>query len=234
MADALVGDLSAEGPQPMMGRVSERPRVTVKGEASVRTRPDEARVQLEVFKVDRHSEDAHADVARRSQALDVLLDELEIPRERRTTTGVSVRPEHSWSGSRWERKGWRASNGLVVRLEDAAVVGRLVADAVDRAEATVGGPWWSVSRHTARTEACSEAARQARRKAGAYAQALELRLGEVLEIREPGTGLKDQPAPSAFAAPMVATPAAMTRSGEPTPPGSTSTPARSTCSARSR
>ena len=95
----------------------------------------------------------------------------EIPRERRTTTGVSVRPEHSWSGSRWERKGWRA---------------------------------------------------------------LELRLGEVLEIREPGTGLKDQPAPSAFAAPMVATPAAMTRSGEPTPRGSTSTPARSTCSARSR
>ena len=76
MADTLVGDLSAEGPQPMMGRVSERPRVTVKGEASVRTRPDEARVQLEVFKVDRHSEDAHADVVRRSQALDALLDEL--------------------------------------------------------------------------------------------------------------------------------------------------------------
>lgn len=202
--------------------MDQRPVVTVRGDASVRTRPDDARLQLEVFKVDRHADDAHADVARRSQALDALLDELEVPKERRTSTGVSVRPEHSWSGSRWERKGWRASNGIALRLEDAAMVGRLVADAVDRAEATVAGPWWSVSNgHVSRTEVCAEAARRARTKAEAYAQALGMRLGDVLEIREPGTGHGEEGGHRSFAMP-VAAPAAMfeaqTRGGPAPPP----------------
>lgn len=166
-------------------------------------------MQLEVFKVDRHADDAHADVARRSQALDALLDELEVPKERRRSTGVSVRPEHSWSGSRWERKGWRASNGIALRLQDPSIVGRLVGDAVDRAEATVSGPWWSVTpEHPARTEVCAEAARRARAKAEAYAVALGMRLGHVLEIREPGTGHGEDDGHRSFAVP-VAAPAAM-------------------------
>jgi hypothetical protein len=35
--------------------------VTVRGEASVRAVPDEARLELEVWKVERVPEDAHAD-----------------------------------------------------------------------------------------------------------------------------------------------------------------------------
>jgi hypothetical protein len=193
------------------------PTVTVLGTASVRVRPDQAQIQLEVAKVERHPDDAHQDVAARSQRLDALLEELGVPKEQRTTTGVSVAPEQTWSGSRWERKGWRASNRIVVRLEDASVAGRLIADAVDRAEATVGGPWWVVTpAHPKRMEACTQASLQARGKAEAYAAAVGLKLGPVTEIREPGTGLPDRLATPAFAA---SAPVAMaTRGGGEAPP----------------
>jgi len=188
----------------------------VLGEASIRVRPDQAQIQLEVFKVERRSEDAHRDVAVRSQRLEALLEELGVPKDRRTTAGVSVAPQQSWSGSRWERKGWRAANRIVVRLEDATVAGRLIAEAVDRAEATVGGPWWVVTpANPARMDACSQAALQARGKAEAYAAAVGLRLGPVTEIREPGTGHPDRPA-QAFAA--VAPAAMAARSGGEAPP----------------
>jgi uncharacterized protein len=190
MLCAMIEDARATGPT-----------VTVLGEASVRVRPDQAQIQLEVVKVERRSEDAHRDVAVRSERLEALLEELRVPKDKRTTTGVSVAPEQSWSGSRWERKGWRAANRIVDRLEDAAIAGRLIADAVDRAEATVGGPWWVVTpANPARMEACSQAALQARGKAQAYAAAVGLRLGAVTEIREPGTGRSDRSAVQTFAA----------------------------------
>jgi len=193
------------------------PTVTVLGTASVRVRPDQAQIQLEVSKVARHPDEAHEDVAARSGRLDELLEELGVPKEQRTTSGVSVAPERSWSGGRWERKGWRATNRIIVRLDDASVAGRLIADAVDRVEASVGGPWWVVTpAHPQRMEACTQAALQARGKAEAYAAAVGLRLGPVTEIREPGTGHPDRLATQAFAA---AAPVAMaSRAGEEAPP----------------
>ena len=194
------------------------PTVTVRSDASLRARPDEARIDLEVWKVERHSEDAHADVARRSQALDTLLDELAIPKEQRTTAGVSVRAENEWSGSRWQRKGWRASNRILVRLTDISIAGKLIGEAVDRAEATVAGPWWSVTpAHPARTEVCTRAAVQARSKAQAYAEALGTRLGALEEIREPGTGRHEPPDMFVQRA-MMPTPAAMTARADTPPP----------------
>jgi uncharacterized protein YggE len=199
------------------GASAAKPTVTVLGDASVRVRPDQAQIQLDVFKVERHSEDAHRDVADRSQRLEALLEELGVPKDRRTTTGVSVAPERSWSGSRWERKGWRAANRIAVRLEDLSVAGRLIAEAVDRAEATVGGPWWVVTpANPARMEACGQAALQARGKAEAYAAAVGLRLGAVVEIREPGTGHPDRSG-QAFVSPAPVATAAR-GSGEAPPP----------------
>lgn len=198
-------------------RVTE-PTVTVRGEATVRARPDQAQLSLEIFKVDRRPDDANADVARRSQGLDALFEELAIPKERRTTTGVSVRPEQGWTGNRWVRKGWRASNRVLVRLEDPSVLGRLVGEAVDRVEATVEGPWWTVTQHhPAWTETYSEAAEQARTKAAAYAAALGCTLGAITEIREPGTGHGGEPPIARVAySPVLA--ASASRAAEEAPP----------------
>ena len=58
------------------------------GTASVRVRPDQAQIQLEVSKVARHPDEAHEDVAARSERLDDLLDELGVPKEQREVFGL--------------------------------------------------------------------------------------------------------------------------------------------------
>jgi len=57
--------------------------------------------------------------------------------------------------------------------------------AVDRVQALVDGPWWSVDGdNPARLEACGEAARDARRKAEAFAEASGLTVGPIVSISE--------------------------------------------------
>jgi len=185
--------------------------VTVRGAATIRVAPDEGHLEMSLFKVDRRPEDAHADVAWRAGELEMLLDELGIAPADRTTTGVSVAPESEWTGSRWQRKGWRASMRTSLRLHDASVVGRLIAEAVDRVEAAVSGPWWVLTPdHPSRIEVCSAATQDARTRAEAYARGVGLGLGDVVEIREPGTGHRPGGGmdPFTIAAP-VATPMAM-------------------------
>lgn len=61
-------------------------------------------------------------------------------------------------------------------------------EAVERAGAQVQGPTWRVAPdNPARLEACGRAASDARAKAGAYAESLGMRLGDVQEIADPGT-----------------------------------------------
>ncbi|HWC31751.1 MAG TPA: SIMPL domain-containing protein, partial [Actinomycetota bacterium] len=81
------------------------------------------------------------------------------------------------------RKGFRASSSVTVRIDDVAIIGKLMSEATGRARAEVRGPWWGVKPdNAARAEACRLAATDARRKAEAYAAALGKRLGDVLEV----------------------------------------------------
>ncbi|MGH3082673.1 MAG: SIMPL domain-containing protein, partial [Gaiellaceae bacterium] len=80
------------------------------------------------------------------------------------------------------------------------VVGELIAGAVDRG-AQVSGPAWTIARENpVRVEACKEAALDARRRAGAYADALGVRVGALVSIRDPGTGIRPPPRPMRMAA----------------------------------
>jgi uncharacterized protein YggE len=142
------------------------PTVTVRGEAVVPGRPDEIVVALELSAIRETPEAAYDDVAGRSAELEALFGELEIAPAGRSTTGVS--------------------NRVSVRVADPALVSRLLREAVARAEAGVKGPGWRVAPdNPARIEACRGAAAVARLKAEAYADALGVRLGRVVEAREP-------------------------------------------------
>jgi uncharacterized protein YggE len=89
----------------------------------------------------------------------------------------------------------RAWNQVVVRVGDASVVGELIAGAVDRG-AQVSGPAWTIATNNpARVEACKEAALDARRRAQAYADALGVRVGALVAVRDPGTGNSAAAAP---------------------------------------
>ena len=121
----------------------------------------------------------------RSHELDSLLDELGIPKTKRSTSGISIRENREWVEERSVHRGYEALSSMIVRLDDPSIAGRLLEGAVERAQALVDGPWWSVDGdNPARLEACGEAARDARRKAEAYAEASGLRVGPIVSIRE--------------------------------------------------
>jgi uncharacterized protein YggE len=161
--------------------------ITVRGEGMARTAPDEATLELAVESLRPTPAEALADVAERGEALVTLCHEVGIGPERRVTSGATVAEHREHVDGSWQHRGYRATSTLVVRVEDAELVGRLLAGAVERAQARVAGPWWTIGRdNAARLEACREAARDARRKAEAYAEALGARLGAIVAVREPG------------------------------------------------
>jgi uncharacterized protein YggE len=175
-------------------------KVTTRGEAVVPGRPDEGVWSIEVDALADAADGALAEVTARSRDVEAVLDELEVPKEKRSTSGVSVREEFDYADGKQVRRGFRAQNLVTVRLADPSTAGRLIEEAVGRAKASVRGPsWWIAPDNPARLEACRAAAAEASRKAEAYAQALGLRLGPVLEVREPSAGPVPLPRPAARA-----------------------------------
>jgi hypothetical protein len=161
--------------------------VTVRGEASASGKPDEALVSVELSAVRAGPDEAYVDVAERSETLVHVLDELEVPVEDRTTTGVTLREERDWVNGAYVHRGYQAVNRLTLRLDAPETVARLLREAVTRTDARVDGPWWRLrSDNPARLEACRRAAEAARQKCEAYAGALGMRVGALISVAEPG------------------------------------------------
>ncbi len=171
--------------------------VTTRGEAVVAGSPDEGIWTIELAALAETPDAALADVGERSRALAALLDELDVPAEKRSTTGVTVREQFDHVDGKQVHRGFRAQDVVTIRLADPAVAGRLIQGAIETAKASVHGPlWWIAPDNPARIEACRRAAAEAKRKAEAYAESLGLRLGPVTEIREPDTSERPTPRPA--------------------------------------
>ena len=84
--------------------MTDQPTITVRGEGLVRADPDEVELQLEVHARDQTPEAAYAEAARRSQAIDALLNELGVRRDRRSTAGLTVREEVEYREGREESR----------------------------------------------------------------------------------------------------------------------------------
>jgi uncharacterized protein YggE len=162
--------------------------LSVRGEATVETEPDEVRMGILVTVLATTLEAALDEAARRTQELIEVFRGLDLPDGSWRTETVSVQDEQDHTDRGMVHRGYRASCRTVVRLDSPSLVGRLMREATVRSEARiVEGPWWIVAAgNPARLEACREAVRDARRKAEAYAEAMSLRLGPMLHAAEPG------------------------------------------------
>ena len=161
--------------------------VTVRGTGVASAQPDEVRMVLELAAQRAKPEDALGEVAKRSEALNEIFDGLGIPSARRTTSGASVSDvwEYDKQGNR-SHAGYRATNSVVIRLDDASLLGKLMNQATEKASARIMGPWWHIAPdNPSRAMACEQAASVARLKAEAYAASLGVRLGGVIRVREP-------------------------------------------------
>jgi uncharacterized protein YggE len=159
----------------------------VVGEAGLRTEPDEAFVWITLSAVHDSPGPALADVAKRSETLAALLDELEISRSDRSTTGVTVAEDFDHTSAGRRSLGHRAAASLSVRLTNTDLIGRLLARASDELDARIAGPTWRVSpTNPAWLAVATQAAENARAKAAAYAAGVDAQLGALLELSEPG------------------------------------------------
>lgn len=169
-----------------------QPTVTVIGEAAIRTEPDEGIVWITLSATEASPGLALADVAKRSDALAQMLNELEIVRQDRSTTGVTVREEFEHTNTGRRSLGHQATATMSVRVADTELIGRLVMRATDELDARIAGPSWRISMsNPAWLEAATQAASCAKAKAAAYAAGVDARLGALLALSEPehGTGM---------------------------------------------
>jgi uncharacterized protein len=165
------------------------PTVSVLGEARIRTEPDEAFVWITLSAVHESPGQALADVAKRSESLAALLNELEIAPEHRSTTGVTVAEEFDHTRAGRRSLGHRAQASMSLRLTDTQLIGRVVMRASDELDARIVGPSWRVSQtNPAWLEAASQAAANARARGAAYAAGVDARLGSLRALSEPEHG----------------------------------------------
>lgn len=164
------------------------PTIVVRGQAVVRTEPDEASLSIGLNAFAESPRAALEDIAARSQKLSTLLDELEVAEADRATTGVSVRegferPDHTG------RLGYRASVGVAVRLADADLVSRVISRTGEELHAAIEGPKWSVSADSpVHLQAAERAATNARSRAVVYATGIGAQPGRLISLEEPDAG----------------------------------------------
>jgi uncharacterized protein YggE len=162
------------------------PTVTVTGEAAIRTEPDEAIVWITLSATNASPGPALADVAKRSDSLARMLDELDIDRHDRSTTGVTIIEEFDHTKAGRRSIGHRASASMSVRIADTDTIGRLIMLATDELDARIAGPSWRISAtNPSWLEAATQAAVHAKAKAAAYAAGVDARLGALIALSEP-------------------------------------------------
>jgi hypothetical protein len=162
------------------------PTVSVVGEAAIRTQPDQAFLSITLSTLHESPGPALADVAKRSQSLAIILNELGIPPADRSTTGVTVAEEFDHTDEGRVSRGHRAVASMSVRLADTELIGKVLMRSSGELDARIAGPSWRVSQnHPALLEAASQAAANARAKATAYAAGVDARLGPLLKLSEP-------------------------------------------------
>lgn len=166
--------------------------VTVRGEAAVRTEPDEAILWVTLSALEPEPGAALSNVAARSSQLVVLFDELGVVAADRSTSGITVREEFDHTSDGRQSIGHRAAAATAIRLTDPTLIGQLVSRAAAELAAQVAGPLWQIaSDNPARLEAARQAAADAQRRAQAYAEGLGASLGALMEVSE----LEDPRAP---------------------------------------
>jgi uncharacterized protein YggE len=165
------------------------PTIQVRGHGTGRSEPDEAVMWITLTATADAPGEALSEVAARSNSLATVLDELQIDKADRTTSGMTVFEEFDHTQEGRKSLGHRAAIEVTLRLTDAELIGQLVSRVAAELDARIQGPRWRIAPdNPVRLEAAREAARDAERKARAYAEGVGAQLGRPLRMTEPEHG----------------------------------------------
>jgi len=161
--------------------------VLVRGEAEVRCLPDRAILRVGVDGEGAGQDLAFEAASKAAAAVDAALDRYADAIDRRITAGVMVQPKTRWKKGESVKTGWRATRTTVVEVTDIVKVGAVLAELPRAGASEITGPTWQVDRaNPAHDDVRRDAALDARRRAAAYAHALNLEIGALSWLSEPG------------------------------------------------
>lgn len=187
------------------------PALAVSGNAEVAAAPDRATVSLGAVVESKQAQDAQKQIGQIMQRVIKDIKAQGIPDEKIRTAGLSLNPVYSHPAPRAGQEpeapriaGYRAANTVRVQVDDLERVGGVIDAGIAAGANQLSGLTFELRddlKH--RQRALQLAAQEARSKAEAMAAALNLQLGEVIEVREE-SGPTAYPAERRLAAPSAA------------------------------
>jgi uncharacterized protein YggE len=171
--------------------------VTVNGTGTAAVLPDKATIMMSIVAQAADlatAQDRAAEVT--GDVLD-MTDSMDIPRDKVSTTGASVRPDYHWNRDTGEQelRGYIAARQITVEIDDLGKLGEVVEGAVKAGVNQVTPPQLdSSSRKATYRVALQAAAEDARANAKKLAETLDTRLGQVISINA-GSNVQQPPIP---------------------------------------
>ncbi len=166
--------------------------VRASGEATVNAKPDRAQISIGVVTQASTAQGAaEQNATQTGDVLDKLRPALGVGGQVKTT-GYSISADYKYSndGSAPKLIGYRASNTVLVTLDDLAAVGKIIDTATHAGANDINGITFMLRNdEAARAQALAEAAAKARASAEAIAEALNLRVVGIIDAEaseEPG------------------------------------------------
>jgi uncharacterized protein YggE len=171
---------------PGIAAADEARTVNVDGRAEIVAPPDKATIRMGVEARAPTVEGARDQVSEIVARFLKLTRALAIPDEQVSTAAAIVRPDYDWNPQTRERRllGYMVTRELVVELTDLERLGQLTESALELGINQVNPPVLDTSRRTElERQALAEAARDARDRARALAEALGGTLGDVRTLQ---------------------------------------------------
>lgn len=181
--DSGSGNGAQAGAQTKGGELT---RVTVSGESIVQAQPDTAIISIAVVTQNASASEAQAENASKTDAVVRALRAAAGANAEVKTGGYSLQPQFAYRPNESPQiTGYMARNSVIVTMSDLTKVGGVI-DAASRAGAnTVDGLSFTLRRdRPARTQALTDATRNAVEKARTIAEALGGRVVRITEVQE--------------------------------------------------
>lgn len=211
----------------------DTPHVTVRGEAHLEVDPELAHITITLTARGTDRRTTLDGLTHRNTTTLDLIKSYGDTIEKLETGTLTINPELTRHGRAERIRAYHGHIQLTATINDFTTLGELITRLADHDLTRIDGPWWSLrptSPHHA--TARSQAVREALQRAREYAEALDTRLGALLELSDTGTHHTPSAAPPSPN--RCPTPLPQAEPKPPTPPRSTSNPYARPSTPRSR
>ncbi|WP_217224634.1 SIMPL domain-containing protein, partial [Streptomyces anulatus] len=177
------------------------PHVTVRGEAHLEVDPEIARITITLTARGTDRRTTLDGLTHRNTTTLDLIKTYGDAIEKLETGTLTIRPELTRHGRAERIRAYHGSIQLTATLNDFTTLGELVTRLADHDLTRIDGPWWGLrptSPHYA--AARRQAVQGALQRAREYAEALDTRLGALLELSDTGVHSSPHMAPAGFSA----------------------------------